>query len=108
MQRLSRCPLRSLLSTGYGFVLNGNRGHSLYLRAVQLAAALQPAFPKGSWYKEATDAIQAHRDALQAEEAKKWENARGAILERLSEDISKMNDAKDMDDAGFANVSRIP
>jgi hypothetical protein len=71
---------------------------------VQLAAALQPAFPKGDWYKESTDAVQAYRDALQAEEAKEWEKSREPILKKLSEDIAKLNGAKDMDNFKFAEV----
>ncbi|KIM28747.1 hypothetical protein M408DRAFT_69128 [Serendipita vermifera MAFF 305830] len=76
--------------------------HALYMRAVQLAAALQPALPKGDWYKEATDAIQAHRNALEAEEAKKWEKAREPILQKLLKDTEKLNEARNMDDAKFA------
>jgi hypothetical protein len=69
-----------------------------------LAAALQPAFPQGDWYKESTKAVQAYRDALQADESKKWEKLREPILEKLSEDIAKLNGAKDMDNVKFAKV----
>jgi len=74
------------------------------MRAIQLAMALQPAFPKGDWYKESTEAVQAYRDALEAEEAKKWEKSREPILERLSDDIAKLNKAKSMGDLEFVKV----
>lgn len=83
------------------------RAHQLYLRAVQLAAALQPALPKGPWYKKAVDAVQAHRDALEAEEAKKWEHARKPILEKLSSDMDKLNGAKKKEDAEYVKVWAI-
>jgi hypothetical protein len=75
--------------------------HQLYLRAVQLGAALSPALPKGMWYRDCVNAVQAYRDKLQAEEAKKWANRRIPILEKLSKE---MNGAKEMNNLKFAEV----
>lgn len=50
------------------------------------------------------DAVQAYRDTLEAEEAKKWEHARKPILEKLSGDMKKLEDAKNKVDAEFVKV----
>jgi len=75
--------------------------HQLYLRAVQLAACLAPALPKGDWYKDSVAAVQAHRDELQAQEAKEWAARREPILLKLSVDINKLHSGKAMNDREF-------
>jgi hypothetical protein len=86
------------------------RAHQLYLRAVQLAAVLRPRQPKGRWYSESVDAVQAYRNAKQAEEAQKWENARKPILEKLSGEVASLEAARNnMKNAEFVKVrSSIP
>jgi hypothetical protein len=64
-------------------------------------------FRKGTGTRS-TDAVQAYRDTLQAEEAKEWDKLREPILEKLSEDMAKLNGAKDMDDFEFAEVGSQP
>ena len=86
-------------------MLTDHSAHQLYLRAVQLAAALAPTLPKGEWYQECARAVQAHRDALVAEEAKKWEALRAPILEKLVEEVAKLNAGKTKNNAEFVKVS---
>ncbi|KAG8800445.1 hypothetical protein FRC17_006876 [Serendipita sp. 399] len=76
--------------------------HQLYLRAIQLASTLAPAIPKGQWYRECVDAVQAHRDALEAEELKQWEALKKPILEKLEGELKKLSDAKPMSNLEFA------
>jgi hypothetical protein len=81
--------------------------HALYLRAIHLAAALSPALPKGDWYKKCTDAVQAYRDELHAEEAREWANKRKPILEKLSDELKKLKDAENKGDVAFAKVGSL-
>ena len=53
-------------------------------------------------------AVQAYRDALQAEEAKQWATKRQPILEKLAGDMKKLSDAQGMGDRNFAKVLNIP
>lgn len=76
--------------------------HSLYLRAVQLAAALAPTLPKGEWYLKCTEAVQAYRDELHAKDAKEWANKRKPILEKMKDEIQKLECASSMKDVSFA------
>ncbi|KAG8826746.1 hypothetical protein FRC19_007759 [Serendipita sp. 401] len=76
--------------------------HQLYLRAIQLAATLAPVLPRGQWYNDCVQAVQAYRDALQAEDLKKWEAIRQPILEKLSDQIKKLNDAKSKSNLEFS------
>ncbi|CCA69010.1 hypothetical protein PIIN_02869 [Serendipita indica DSM 11827] len=75
--------------------------HQLYLRAVQLAAALAPTLPKGEWYQECVTAVQAHRDALAAAEAKEWEKQRAPILEKIADQITKLKAGERKTNAEF-------
>jgi hypothetical protein len=81
------------------------QAHDLYLRAVQLAATLAPAQPKGTWYVEATNAIQARRDELEAEEAKQWHRRREPIIAELVEELAKLGDKRDVGNKEFCQVS---
>lgn len=82
--------------------------HQLYLRAVQLAAALAPTLPKGEWYQECVTAVQAHRDALAAAEAKEWEKQRAPILEKIADQITKLKAGERKTNAEFVAVSLLP
>jgi hypothetical protein len=75
--------------------------HQLYLRAIQLAASLSPALPKGNWYTESVAAVQKHRDELQAQEANEWAAKREPILQKLSVDIEKLRTSKTMSNREF-------
>jgi hypothetical protein len=103
--KISKIPTTLVWQTqDHGTSLLLSRAHQLYLRAVQLAAALQPALPKGAWYHECVTAVQAYRDALQAEEAKKWEHARKPILEKLTKEMEQLSNAKKMSNVEFVKV----
>lgn len=58
--------------------------HEMYLCAIQLGAAFAPAQPSGTWYHEATAAVQARRDRIAAEDAQLWHNKRKSVYEQLA------------------------
>jgi len=63
--------------------------HQLYLRAVQLGVLSQP---RGTWYEEATAAVQKHRDDLWAAEQKEWTEKRKPILEKLKPELDRLEE----------------
>jgi hypothetical protein len=60
--------------------------------------------PTGEWYQESVAAVQAHRDELQAEEAKEWASKRKPILLKLSADLEKLATGRSMNNREFCNV----
>lgn len=67
------------------------RAHQLYLRAVQLGVLSQP---RGTWYEEATVAVQKHRDDLWAAEQKEWTEKRKPIVEKLKPELDRLEEKK--------------
>lgn len=67
------------------------RAHQLYLRAVQLGVLSQP---RGTWYEEATAAVQKHRDDLWAAEQKEWTEKRKPIVEKLKPELDRLEEKK--------------
>lgn len=82
--------------------------HDLYLRAIQLAGALAPAQPKGGWYAEAKRRVQARRQKLEAEEAKKWHRRREPILGGLRPEIAKLDGKRSLSNRDFCLVCLVP
>jgi hypothetical protein len=93
-----------IVSYFHAYQFGSRSAHQLYLRAVQLAASLSPTLPKGDWYKESVDAVQAHRDELQAQEANEWAAKREPILAKLAVDIEKLRSKNHMGDREFCQV----
>ena len=62
------------------------------MRAVQLAMALAPKQPNGSWYAEAVAAVQKYRDDLWAAEQRGWTQRRKPIVEKLKNDLDRLEE----------------
>lgn len=78
--------------------------HDIYLSAVHLAAALAPAQPSGSWYREAVQAIQTRRYAFAAEEAQVWHKRREPIMAKLATRLAPLTSEAVAADADFCKV----
>lgn len=48
--------------------------------------------PRGTWYEEATAAVQKHRDDLWAAEQKEWTEKRKPIVEKLKPDLDRLEE----------------